>query len=141
MCSPLFFLSHTDRPSLGWLDFIKDKKQYMFGKKIPLVNFYLLWSWCSAGGILSAVLTGKRLQLPHDTSQRREKRTACCAELCVSVSGYIQCTFDCRYLNSHEVYLEATPLLVKDTCITQRTKSWWCDRKSRRDHGFGDRRP
>lgn len=82
--APLFFLSHTDRPSLGWLDFIIDKKQYMFGKKIQILNFYLLLcGWCSAGGILSVVLIAEETAAPsRHITMKGEKNSVVCQAVC-----------------------------------------------------------
>lgn len=140
-CSPLFFLSHTDRPSLWWLNFIIDKKQHV-GKNSnseflsPSVGL-VLCRWYSAHSLDSG-----RDCSPLRTHHNKERKGQCGVPCCVLVSAGISSTLlTADIFDSHEVYLEATPSLVKDTCITQRTKSWWCDKKPRRGHGSGDRRP
>lgn len=141
ICSPLFFLSHTDRPSLWWLNFIIDKKQYV-GKNSnseflsPWVGL-VLCGWYSVHSLDSG-----RDCSPLRTHHNEERKGQCGVPCCVLVSAGISNTLlTADIFDSHEVYLEATPSLVKDTCITQRTKFWWCDKKSRRGHGSGDRRP
>lgn len=111
--------------------------------KIQILNFYrLVWGWCSAGGILPVVLTAEETAAPSGHITNEGSKGQCAVPCCVLVSVGISNAFlTTDVFDSHQVYLEATPSLVKDTCITQRTKSWWCDKKSGRDHGFGDRRP
>lgn len=84
ICSPLFFLSHTDRPSLGWLNFIIGKKQYVWQKNSNSELRLVLCRWYSVHS-----LDSRRDCSSLTTHHNEGRKERCGVPSCVLVSAGI----------------------------------------------------